>query len=178
VIRNSLLVRDAVPTDHAAINCVATAAWHQYATAFTDWAELATFIANASALASECELIVAQQAAAVVGIVGYMAPHCRREPIFPDAWAVIRMLSVHPPARRRGIGAALMHECIKRGIRDGATIIGLHTSAVMDSAVRLYQRLGFEFQHAIPDRRGAPYAVYAFDLRREAAFATRAASDE
>jgi ribosomal protein S18 acetylase RimI-like enzyme len=176
-MRNSLLVRDAVPADDAAINCVATAAWHQYAAAFTGWDELAAFVAKASALASECELIVAQQATAVVGMVGYMAPHRPREPIFPDAWAVIRMLSVHLKVRRRGIGAALMRECVERGIRDGATIIGLHTSAVMDSAVRLYRRLGFEFQRAIPDRRGAPYAIYALDLRR-AASASKTASDE
>jgi ribosomal protein S18 acetylase RimI-like enzyme len=131
-----------------------------------------------SALASECELIVTQQAAAVVGVVGYMGPHRPREPIFPGGWIVIRMLSAYPPVRRRGIGAALTRECIERATRDGATIVGLHTSVVMGSAVRLYQRFGFEFQRAIPDRRGAPYAVYSFDLRRAAASASRAASDE
>ena len=176
-MKNSLLIRDAVPTDHAAINRVATAAWRQYATVFTGWDELAAFVANVAALASECELIVAEQATAVVGVVGYMGPHCPREPIFPDGWALIRMLSVNPAARRAGIGAALTRECVQRGIRDGATTIGLHTSPVMDSALRLYRRLGFEFQRAIPDRRGAPYAVYALDLRRAAASASRVAGD-
>jgi ribosomal protein S18 acetylase RimI-like enzyme len=101
-------------------------------------------VANVPALASECELIVAQQATEVVGLVGYVAPRRPREPIFSHYWASIRMLSVYPAARHCGIGAALTHERIERGIRDGATTIGLHTSAVMVSAVQLYERFGFE----------------------------------
>ena len=84
MIRHSLRVRDSVPTDHAAISRVATAAWHHYSTAFTSWAGLAALVANVSALVSECELIIAQQATEVVGSADYVAPRRPREPIFSD----------------------------------------------------------------------------------------------
>ena len=176
-MRDSPLIRDAAPADYDAINRVATAAWNQYATAFTSWEGLAAFVANVASLASECELIVALQAGAIVGVVGYVGPKRPREPIFPDGWAVIRMLSVHPAARRCGVGEALARDCIARAVRDGAATIGLHTSPVMDSALRLYRRLGFGFHSAIPERRGAPYAVYALDLCGTDPSSPRAASD-
>jgi GNAT superfamily N-acetyltransferase len=48
-----------------------------------------------------------------------------------------------PPARGLGVGEALVRECARRARAAGAAALGLHTSASMRAAQRLYARLGF-----------------------------------
>lgn len=62
---------------------------------------------------------------------------------WPKSWAGIRLLAVHPAYRDRGIGHALMEECIRRCREKGITTIGLHTTALMDIARQMYERMGF-----------------------------------
>jgi GNAT superfamily N-acetyltransferase len=56
----------------------------------------------------------------------------------------LRLLAVPASARGRGVGRALVDECIRRARRDGATALGLHTSKSMATARDLYLRMGFE----------------------------------
>ena len=56
----------------------------------------------------------------------------------------IRMLAVSPSARGKGIASALISECINRAKEKGHYAIGLHTGDFMKTAMRLYERLGFE----------------------------------
>ena len=55
----------------------------------------------------------------------------------------VRLLAVAPEARGRGVGEALMRECIRRARLAGAGSITLHTMPMMAAAMRLYERLGF-----------------------------------
>jgi ribosomal protein S18 acetylase RimI-like enzyme len=57
--------------------------------------------------------------------------------------ASIRMLAVDDVARRRGIGDALVQECIARARAAGATQVVLHSTPWMHAAHRLYGRHGF-----------------------------------
>jgi len=56
----------------------------------------------------------------------------------------LRLLAVAHEARGRGVGRALVEECIRRARRDGAQSLGLHTSKSMTVAMDLYKRIGFE----------------------------------
>ena len=67
--------------------------------------------------------------------------------------AGIRMLVVAPHAQRRGIGSALVNECIRRARRAGKSRVSLHTTPSMKAAQRLYERLGFV---RAPDRDWVP----------------------
>jgi len=163
-VSNEVSIRNFTMTDQDAVNRVACAAWDQYATRFEGWDRLATALANTAALASDAELIVAERGGLVVGVVGYVGPFRPREAIFPQDWAIIRMLSVMPAERGCGIGRLLTNACIERARRDEVTTIGLHTSPVMRSALDLYLRMGFTLRQAIPDRLGVPYAVYTLTL--------------
>jgi GNAT superfamily N-acetyltransferase len=58
----------------------------------------------------------------------------------------IRMLAVTAEARGKGIAAALVLECIRRAKIGGFQSIGLHTADYMESAGKLYQRMGFQRQ--------------------------------
>lgn len=55
----------------------------------------------------------------------------------------VRLLAVAPEARGRGVGEALMRECIRRARAAGAASLTLHTTGMMVTAMRLYARLGF-----------------------------------
>ncbi|MBB3112476.1 GNAT superfamily N-acetyltransferase [Paenibacillus phyllosphaerae] len=57
---------------------------------------------------------------------------------------IIRYLAVSPKTRGLGIATLLIREAIRRSQSLGADRINLHTSDMMASAVRLYERLGFE----------------------------------
>jgi len=63
---------------------------------------------------------------------------------WPEEWAGVRLLAVHPDYRDRGIGRALMEECIRRARNAGKTAIGLHTSVLMAVARRMYEKMGFQ----------------------------------
>lgn len=112
-----------------------------------------------AALAETGELIVAEEAGAVVGGVAYVGPGIPKK-LFPTDWPVIRMLVVAPESRGQGIGRALTERCIRRAERDGALLIALHTSPIMTVAVPMYERLGFRRQHDAPPLMGVPYGIY------------------
>ncbi|WP_337842041.1 GNAT family N-acetyltransferase [Rheinheimera sp.] len=56
----------------------------------------------------------------------------------------IRLLAVDAACRGRGIGEQLTRRCIDEANSRGHQVMLLHTTAAMQSAWRLYQRLGFE----------------------------------
>jgi ribosomal-protein-alanine N-acetyltransferase len=55
-------------------------------------------------------------------------------------------IAVRPDARERGVGSALLVECIRRGARAGAGRIHLEVRAGNAPAIRMYEREGFSFQ--------------------------------
>ena len=57
--------------------------------------------------------------------------------------AVFRMLAVHPAARGRGVGAALVQQCLQRAVAAGCTRMVISTQPTMTAAHRLYERMGF-----------------------------------
>lgn len=63
------------------------------------------------------------------------------------------MLAVHPGARRRGVGKALVGACIERSTELGYTAVVLSSLTVQQPAHRIYGRLGFR---RTPDRDWSP----------------------
>ncbi|OME80761.1 GNAT family N-acetyltransferase [Paenibacillus sp. FSL A5-0031] len=57
---------------------------------------------------------------------------------------IIRLLAVSQTARGFGVATELIRASAKLAKEWGAETLHLHTSDMMDSAVRLYERLGFE----------------------------------
>jgi GNAT superfamily N-acetyltransferase len=56
----------------------------------------------------------------------------------------IRMLAVSPEMRGKGVASALVAECIQRAKVRGYQAIGLHTGEFMETAMKLYETMGFE----------------------------------
>src|SRR5262249_29528378 len=121
---------------------------------------------DAERRAKEAELVVAVDDDRIVGSVTY-APHgSRYAELAGPGEAEFRMLVVDPAAQGRGIGAALVGECLLRARRSGASTVRLSTSPISATAHRLYQRLGF---HRVPElgrapRPDAPLLSYAIPV--------------
>jgi ribosomal protein S18 acetylase RimI-like enzyme len=66
--------------------------------------------------------------------------------------ARIEDVVVDESARGRGVGEALVRECIEVARRRGASIVELQTARVRVAANRLYERMGFERRDSTPYR--------------------------
>lgn len=156
--------------DAQALNAVALAAFAQYQHIYTDWDELTCSVGAMAALGEQSELMVAQQPSGeIVGGVAYFGPGTTpRADFFEAEWPIIRMLVVSPSARGQGIGRGLTELCIASARRDGADVIALHTSPVMEVALSLYQKMGFKLARHVPERFGVPYAVYLMNIAEPA----------
>jgi ribosomal protein S18 acetylase RimI-like enzyme len=91
----------------------------------------------------------------VLGAVTYCplgSPY--REIALDDSEGEFRMLAVDPAARGRGVGAALVRRCLEQAAADGMQRVVLSSMSRMETAGRLYRRLGFV---PLPDRDWAPH---------------------
>ena len=152
------------PADAAAVNQVALAAFQSYWHAYQDWEAFARQIASMAKLSETSEVIVAKVGGQVVGAVAYVGPGKPKAPFFDPAWPILRMLVVAPDFQGMGIGRALTDECIRRALRDGAALIALHTSRIMQVALVMYEHRGFRFVRDAPMICGVPYGVYVLTL--------------
>ena len=164
-----VLIRHFFPEDAAAVNAVALEAFEQYQGAYNDWETLSRAVGSMASLAQEAEIIVAEDSQrGVVGAVAYCPPHSRpRADFFEPEWPIIRMLVVDPEHRGKGIGRSLTQECVDRARRIQAPLVSLHTSPVMEVALGMYLRMGFQLHRRVPDRFGVPYGVYTLSLMPE-----------
>jgi GNAT superfamily N-acetyltransferase len=143
---NDVQVRDARPADSRAILDITLAAYQEYAPQMPGhWEAYRQNIFTTLADITPAEQIVAEQDGKLVGAVllypGRTAGHDRGPagPTPPE----VRLLAVAPAARGRGVGTALMAECVHRARGAGATALTLHTTDMMAAAMRLYARMGF-----------------------------------
>ena len=135
----SLQIRDARPNDQTAIRQVTLAAYEEYAAQLpAHWAGYRQNILATLADVTRAQQIVAEQDGVLLGTVLLFPSEATEMP-----WPEVRLLAVVPGARGRGIGAALMQECVRRTRASGTNMLTLHTTDMMQTALRLYTRMGF-----------------------------------
>jgi ribosomal protein S18 acetylase RimI-like enzyme len=109
------------------------------------WAEYVKSQADAASRAAAGTLLVAVDDASgeVVGTVTlYLAQTDHSNQWRPDD-PIFRFLAVDPAARQRGIGRALVSECLRRARAVGKRRMALHTTVSQAVAVGMYERAGF-----------------------------------
>jgi GNAT superfamily N-acetyltransferase len=146
--QHTMDVRAARAEDRAAAQVVTVAAYEQYAEFMPAWAWEAYRDDMIKAIADSAngEHIVAEHDGELVGSVLLLSPqltHEKRVGPQPVEVPEVRLLAVTPSARGRGIGAALMEECIRRARQAGYPSLTLHTHEVMAIAMRMYEKMGF-----------------------------------
>lgn len=136
-------IREAAAGDRAAIHEVTLAAYAEYAARMPPpfWQAYRRNIVTTLAEPAPALQLVAEERGAVVGTVLLCPAAPRGRPANP--WPEVRLLAVAPAARGRGVGAALMGECIRRARATGATVLSLHTTDLMRVAKAMYERMGF-----------------------------------
>lgn len=142
------------------VNEIALSAFLQYQSCYSDWESFSAKISNMASLASESKLLVAtSEEEKIIGAVAYV-PAGKSNGFFSSEWAAIRMLVVNPNYRGIGLGRALTEACISHAIQDKFNCIALHTSPIMEVALKMYLKMGFEFVKEMPPIHGVPYNIY------------------
>ena len=143
-----LHIRDAQDGDQDAIQTATLAAYQEYAPLMVEyWEDYRQSILATLADITPAEQIVAEQGNGIVGsVLLYPAGTALTLPDGTQvrlAWPEVRLLAVVPGARGQGIGAALVQECLRRARQSGATALTLHTTDMMQAAMRMYEQMGF-----------------------------------
>ncbi|HEY1016544.1 MAG TPA: GNAT family N-acetyltransferase [Herpetosiphonaceae bacterium] len=143
---DELIIREARPEDRAAVLEATLAAYEQYAERMPHWESYQRHLRSllgGDVAPGVC--IVAELGGAIAGSV-LLYPASARVYAVESAngpWPELRLLAVAPAARGRGVGAALLEECVRRARADGEAYLGLHTEDMMAVAQQMYQRRGF-----------------------------------
>jgi predicted N-acetyltransferase YhbS len=169
-----LSLRDANEGDRNAIREVTLSAYQQYAVTMPEhWENYRKGVLQTLSDVKPAEQIVAEREGVIVGtVLLYPAGATFSPPSRPPmilAWPEMRLLAVAPAARGSGTGEALVRECIRRARRSGAEALTLHTSDIMQVAMRMYERIGFK---RVPDLDFHPapdltVKGYRFELRNQ-----------
>ena len=145
-----LHIRDARDDDRDAILDLTASAYQEYAALMgpEHWQMYRQDMEATVCGEVRADIIVAEQDGLIVGsALLYPAGTALRSPDGAERTLErpeVRLLAVSPAARGRGVGMALMEECLGRARRAGAAELTLHTNPMMQAAVRLYERMGFE----------------------------------
>ena len=142
-----MLIRDARPEDRDAIREATLTAYQEYAARMpTFWEGYRQNIIASLEDVGPAEQLVAEHEGTIVGTVLLYPPRrmrISRSDSLEMPWPEVRLLAVPPAARGRGVGAALMRECMRRVRRSGGSVLSLHTTDLMQTAMRMYERMGF-----------------------------------
>jgi GNAT superfamily N-acetyltransferase len=138
-------IREATPADYDAVARLTVAAYRALSTWVGDEyaGELADVVGRA---ASGATILVAEDGdGRVVGAVTLVLPP---SPFFEWAHGIdgdcgFRMLAVDPTAQGRGVGPALVDECLRRSRAAGRRRMLIGSTPWMTTAHRIYQRVGF-----------------------------------
>ena len=112
-------------------------------------------------------LVAAPPTGAPVGTVTWCAHGSAYAEVARDGEAEFRMLAVAPAERGRGVGRALVEDCVRRAQGRGHHTLVLCTISCSGPPARLYERLGFVRD---PARDWAPVPevpLYAYALPLE-----------
>jgi ribosomal protein S18 acetylase RimI-like enzyme len=160
----AVVIETATPADHERIAELTVGVYVDGGLASSGYtAELA----DVAGRAARAELLVVRDGTGrIVGSVALVLDGDFAEVTESEDEAGFRMLVVDPAAQGRGIGAALVEECLARARAAGKRRVVISTGPRMTAAHRLYERLGFT---RLPERDWTPVpgidlVVYAREL--------------
>jgi GNAT superfamily N-acetyltransferase len=143
-----LEIRSVVDEDRAALEAVLLDAYGEYEALLSEqrWLEYKTSILHAIDEAPTSARLVAVLDGEVVGSVFLFdsSELAYGQPELGIQSPIIRLLAVARKARGIGAATELIRASARLASERGAATLHLHTSDMMDAAVRLYERLGFE----------------------------------
>jgi ribosomal protein S18 acetylase RimI-like enzyme len=134
-------IRDVRPDEYAAVGELVVDVYRTIIPGLDEYADELRQVADR--IDAGVQVWVAEEGGTLAGTVSYVpgpGPYAEFE---DPKGAGIRMLAVLPEFQGRGIGEALVRACLERARADGRQRVYLDTTQWMDTAQRLYQRIGF-----------------------------------
>jgi GNAT superfamily N-acetyltransferase len=158
-------IREATPEDFGEIARITVDAYRGLDTWVGDW--YATVLADVARRAETNTVLVAEEDGRILGAVTLVM-----EGGFWFEWRFgedgdcgFRMLAVDPPAQGKGVGSALVKECLERARRAGRTRMCIGSTPWMTTAHRIYAGLGFQRRPEIDQQWGdIPGWAFVLDL--------------
>jgi predicted N-acetyltransferase YhbS len=144
----TISIRDVREDDRAKAREVTLAAYEEYAKIMPPsfWESYRKNIVESLDEKGLAQHIVAEYEGKIVGSVLLYPSDASAYGTTTDASTAIpemRLLAVDPVVRGHGVGNALTRECVLRAQRAGAPALGLHTADIMQTAMQMYERMGF-----------------------------------
>jgi Predicted acetyltransferase len=136
-----MLIRPVREDEHAAIGELVVDVYRSIIPGLDEYADELRDVAGR--VAAGVLVWVAEQDGALAGTVSYVPGPGRYGEFEDPDGAGIRMLAVLPEFQGRGIGEALVRACLERATADARARVYLDTTQWMESAQRLYRRIGF-----------------------------------
>lgn len=141
-------VREARPDEYEEVGRITAAAYREFVRdGDPDWLQYLETIADVEGRAGRTTVLVALDDDRIVGSATLeLSERVERDddpPLHADE-AHIRMLGVHPSARRLGVARALIDACFERAAAVGKAFMTLHTTPRMAAARAMYESFGFE----------------------------------
>ncbi|MEH7445216.1 GNAT family N-acetyltransferase [Bacillus sp. JJ1122] len=142
-----MIIREATENELPVIKEHRVTAYEEYAKLLPEshWLALKSAITADIDTLSGAELLIAEEGGRILGSVALFPAKTDAYQGYVKAqdYPEIRMLAIMPDARKRGVGSALIKDCIARSRGRNAKYIGLHTGEFMTGAMRLYEKIGF-----------------------------------
>lgn len=144
----SIIIRDAQDSDRDAVREVVLDAYQQYEYTLSKdrWEAYKEDMVSSVEHAATKARLVAVRGDEIVGSV-FLFDSSTAAYGRPDLGIenpIIRLLAVSQKARGLGAATELIRASAKLSLEWGAEVLHLHTSDMMASAIKLYERLGFE----------------------------------
>ncbi len=164
-------VRRARPEEFAEAGRVTALAYREFVgSGGSEWERYLERIADVEGRARKATVLVAVEGGRVLGSATVELGERIDDddpPLRPDE-AHVRMLGVHPDARRRGIARGLLGAAEAEARTAGRTRMTLHTTRRMRAAQAMYEALGYRrlADRIFPD--GFVLLTYERDLRDDA----------
>ncbi len=155
--------------DIAQLRSLALNAWAQFKNDLTaeNWDTLhqtLTSLDTYRKLIQNSEAIVCENdAQEIIGMV-FLVPSGNPTDIYEDDWCHLRFVTVDPNYRGQQIGTLLTQKCIDLAKNNNEKTIALHTSEIMKSARKIYDKLGFKLHKEIDPQLGVCYWLYTLEL--------------
>jgi len=138
-----ITIRQALPAELAAAGDLTAAVYRDEALAEPTYLPRLRDAEARHAAEGAWQLIAVDAAGALLGAAVYTVAGSEFADIAAGDEAEIRMLATAGSARGRGIGEALVLDCVRRAREQGRPALVLSTKPEMLAAQRLYTRLGF-----------------------------------
>jgi ribosomal protein S18 acetylase RimI-like enzyme len=162
-----MLIRDVRPEEFAAVGEMVVDVYRSIIPGLDEYADELRSVADRIDAGSA--VWVAEDDGALAGTVTYVPGPGPYAEFKDPRGAGIRMLAVLPEFQGRGIGEALVRACLARAAADRRARVYLDTTKWMETAQRLYRRIGFVRR---PDldwepATGVVLTAYVYELASE-----------